>query len=68
MRLLPYIWEALVPFFVGFLFAYLIGAFIGLAFNPAMWTADLRAFMSVCGACAGSALYTKLRTGGLYDY
>ena len=68
MRLIPYLWDALVPFFIGLFVAYLIGAFIGLSFNPSLWTDSLRSFMPICGMCMGSALYTKLRIGGAYDY
>jgi hypothetical protein len=67
MRLIPHIWENILPVLVGLLLSYMIGSFIGVSFDPANWTFELRVFMSVFGAWAGVALWLRLRSGGAYD-
>jgi hypothetical protein len=50
----------LIPFAVSFACCYLIGSFIGLSFDPSMWTEQMRMFMSLVGVLFGGALYAKV--------
>lgn len=51
---------AIIPFVLGMFTAYLVGSFINVSFDPALWEHDSRVFMSIVGLCAGVALYLKL--------
>jgi phage shock protein PspC (stress-responsive transcriptional regulator) len=67
MRLLPHIWDNILPVLIGLLLAYMIGAFVGTSFDPTNWTFELRAFMSIAGVCAGLALWCRMYIGGAYE-
>ena len=51
---------AVIPFVLGMFAAYLVGSFINVSFDPALWEHDSRVFMSIVGLCCGTALYVKL--------
>ena len=67
MRLLPHIWDNILPVLVGLLLTYMIGAFIGVSFDPTNWTFELRVVMSLIGAWTGLALWLRMYTGGAYE-
>jgi len=67
MRLIPFIWENILPVLAGLLVAYIIGAFVGVSFNPALWTENLRMFMATVGVVTGVALWTRMYAGGAYE-
>ena len=67
MRLIPYIWDNMLPVLAGLLLAYMIGSFIGVSFNPALWTENLRTFMVIFGLWAGVTIWIRLRLGGAYE-
>ena len=48
------------PFCVTLFFAYLIGSFLSVSWNPAEWTADMRILMTEFGMAFGGALYMRL--------
>jgi len=50
-----------IPFITTMFFAYLIGSFLNVSWDPAEWTMDMRILMSIFGMCFGGALYVKLR-------
>lgn len=54
------IFATATPFIITMFFAYLIGSFLSVAFNPAEWTMDMRVIMAEFGLCFGFALYMKL--------
>lgn len=49
-----------VPFIVTMFFAYLIGSFLNVSFNPVDWTMDMRILMSIFGMVFGIMLWLKL--------
>ena len=51
-----------VPFAITLFFAYLIGSFLSVDWNPAEWTMDMRILMTEFGVAFGGALYLKLRS------
>lgn len=59
------IFKACVPFTVTLFFAYLIGSFLNVSWNPVEWTMDMRILMSEFGVCFGIAMYIKLYHEGL---
>jgi uncharacterized membrane protein YhiD involved in acid resistance len=67
MRLISPIWDNILPVLVGLLLAYMIGAFIGVSFDPANWTFELRTVMSIVGVWAGIALWVRMSLGGAYE-
>ena len=42
-------------------FAYLIGAFISVSFNPHMWAEELRASMALLGTIGGLATFGAIK-------
>lgn len=54
------IFTTATPFIVTMFFAYLIGSFLNVSFNPVDWTMDMRVLMSEFGVMFGIALYMKL--------
>lgn len=54
------IFTTAVPFVVTMFFAYLIGSFLNVSFNPVDWTMDMRIFMSIFGMVFGIMLWLKL--------
>lgn len=59
------IFTTAVPFIVTMFFAYLIGSFLSVSFNPVDWTMDMRILMSIFGMCFGVMLWFKLTFEGL---
>lgn len=55
----------LVPFVLAWICTYLIGSFINVSFDPALWTMEARAVMAGAGFVWGCALYGKLSMEGL---
>lgn len=49
-----------VPFAITLFFFYLIGSFLGVSWNPAEWSMDMRILMVLFGMCFGGALWLKL--------
>jgi hypothetical protein len=45
----------------------MIGAFIGVSFDPTNWTFELRVVMSLIGAWTGLALWIRMYMGGAYE-
>jgi hypothetical protein len=64
---LIYLWKTALPMIAGCLFAYLVGAFVGVSFNPANWTGALREFMAIAGVVWGCALWANFWFRGFYD-
>ena len=56
------IFVTIMPFVTTLFFAYLIGSFLSVSFNPAEWTIDMRMLMSEFGVAFGGALLLKLRS------
>lgn len=54
------IFTTAVPFIVTMFFAYLIGSFLNVSFNPVDWTMDMRILMSIFGMVFGIMLWLKL--------
>ena len=54
------IFTTAVPFVVTMFFAYLIGSFLNVSFNPVDWTMDMRILMSIFGMVFGIMLWLKL--------
>jgi len=52
----------LIPFAVTMFCCYLIGSFISMSFDPAMWTEQMRMFMSLVGVVFGGALYARVES------
>lgn len=65
IRYFKTIFTTTTPFIITLFFAYLIGSFLSVAWNPAEWTIDMRILMSEFGVCFGLALYLKLFYEGL---
>lgn len=59
------LFTTLVPFVVAWACCYLIGSFINVSFDPALWTMEARAVMAGAGFVWGCALYGKLMAEGL---
>lgn len=55
----------LVPFALGFLVCYLIGSFVSVSFDTALWERDTRISVVGGGIAWGVALYMKLHWEGL---
>lgn len=60
MKDLVCIYRMLLPFAVSWATWYLVGAFLGVNWNPEYWTFDLRATMVIFGTLYGMAMYLKL--------
>lgn len=54
------IFTTAVPFIVTMFFAYLIGSFLSVSFNPVDWTMEMRILMSIFGTVFGGMLWVKL--------
>lgn len=54
------IFTTAVPFIVTMFFAYLIGSFLNVSWNPVDWTMDMRILMSIFGMGFGIMLWLKL--------
>lgn len=54
------IFTTAVPFVVTMFFAYLIGSFLSVSFNPVEWTLDMRCLMAIFGLGFGIMLWLKL--------
>ena len=50
----------LIPFAVTMFCCYLIGSFISVSFNPALWTMEMRILMALVGVMFGGALCVKV--------
>lgn len=59
------IFVTVVPFTITLFFAYLIGSFLSISWNPIDWTMDMRILMTEFGVVFGGALYIRLRYEGL---
>ena len=59
------IFVATVPFIITLFFAYLIGCFLNVTWNPEFWTVESRQFMTVTGLVFGFMLSGKLWLEGL---
>lgn len=54
------IFTTAVPFIVTMFFAYLIGSFLNVSWNPVDWTMEMRMLMSIFGMVFGIMLWIKL--------
>lgn len=54
------IWLAIIPFVVAFFTCYLVGSFVEVAFDTALWERDTRLAVVSGGILWGIALYCKL--------
>ena len=59
------IFSNLVPFVMGFFVCYLIGSFVSVSFDPALWDMGVRLCTAFFGVVWGLAIWLKLVAEGL---
>ncbi len=60
MQNLKIIGSTMLPFAVTFLTMYLVGSFISVSWDIALWTWELRVLMATFGIAFGFALWMRL--------